>query len=133
MNQNDRDKIAIATVLRQMGECSYQDVSLRAGEGLASPLMEMVRDGEVERTDATNGRPALYRIGMRLKTRGGTAYAMPDVPIHPRTTITFDEEALLRAMRPPSPERLAAEERARDMNRKLATGEAKRIDESGSR
>lgn len=47
MNQNQRDKRAIRTILNQMGEATYPDIALRGGEGLASPLMEMVRDGEV--------------------------------------------------------------------------------------
>jgi hypothetical protein len=57
-----RRRIAIATVLRQMGGCSYQDLALRAGEGLASDLMEMTQAGEVERIPDPKGGPAIYRV-----------------------------------------------------------------------
>ena len=49
MNQNDRDKVAIRTILRQMDEATYPEIALRGGEGLASALMEMVQSGEVTR------------------------------------------------------------------------------------
>lgn len=62
LNQNQRDKIAIRTVLTQMGEASYPDIALRAGEGLASPLVEMVQAGEVERFQTAEGEPFLYRL-----------------------------------------------------------------------
>lgn len=65
MNQNQRDKIAIQTILRQMNEASYPDIALRAGEGLASPLMEMVRDGEVIKDHDPSrafGCRTLYRL-----------------------------------------------------------------------
>lgn len=61
LNQNQRDKIAIRTVLTQMSEATYPDIALRGGEGLASPLMEMVKDGEVERTMIDEGS-AIYRL-----------------------------------------------------------------------
>lgn len=62
MNQTERNKIAIRTVIAQMGEASYPDIALRAGEGLASPLMEMVHAGEVLRRDGTDGAPSTYRL-----------------------------------------------------------------------
>jgi hypothetical protein len=61
-NQTMRDKVAIRTVLEQMVEATYQDIALRAGEGLASPLMEMVQAGEVVRTPGSDGAPATYRL-----------------------------------------------------------------------
>jgi len=51
MSQNKRDRAAIRTILQHMGgEATYPDIALRGGEGLASPLMEMVQEGEIERT-----------------------------------------------------------------------------------
>jgi hypothetical protein len=48
-----RDKNAIRTILKHMGgAASYPDIALRGGEGLASPLMEMVQAGEIERIPA---------------------------------------------------------------------------------
>lgn len=66
MNQNQRDKVAIRTILKHMGgEASYAEIALRGGEGLASPLLEMVRDGEVVK-DFDENRPfgfqTLYSI-----------------------------------------------------------------------
>ena len=49
LSQKQRDKIAIRTILKQMGSATYPDIALRGGEGLASPLMEMVQAGEVIR------------------------------------------------------------------------------------
>jgi hypothetical protein len=63
-SQNDRSKAAIRTILSQMGEASYPDIALRGGEGLASPLLEMVQAGEVERTpppEASTGS-TVYRL-----------------------------------------------------------------------
>lgn len=65
MNQNQRDKNAIRIILRQMQEASYPDIALRGGEGLASPLMEMVQEGEVIKDhDSLRpfGRRTLYRL-----------------------------------------------------------------------
>lgn len=62
MNQNQRDKIAIRTVLSQMGKASYPEIALRAGEGLASPLLEMVQAGEVKRFRSSEDEPFLYRL-----------------------------------------------------------------------
>lgn len=62
LNQNQRDRIAIRTVLGQMGSASYPDIALRAGEGLASPLMEMVKAGEVVRIVAEDGASSVYRL-----------------------------------------------------------------------
>jgi len=61
-SQNDRNKAAIRTVLGQMGEATYPDIALRAGEGLASPLLEMVHAGEVERLGALPGSGVRYRL-----------------------------------------------------------------------
>lgn len=61
LTQNQRDKIAIRTILEQMIEATFSDIALRAGEGLGSPLMEMVQAGEVIRTQA-EGKPTLYRL-----------------------------------------------------------------------
>jgi hypothetical protein len=48
MNQNQRDRRAIRTILKHMGgEATYPDIALRGGEGLASPLLEMVQEGEI--------------------------------------------------------------------------------------
>lgn len=60
MNQNDRDRRAIETILRQCGEASYPEIALRGGEGLASPLMEMVLEDKVERI--TLDGKSLYRL-----------------------------------------------------------------------
>lgn len=49
MNQLDRDKRAIRTVLEQMGEATYPELALQAGEGLCETLCAMSRRGEVER------------------------------------------------------------------------------------
>lgn len=61
-SQNDRDKAAIRTILSQMGEASYPDIALRGGEGLASPLLEMVKTGEVERIAPAGAGGVLYRL-----------------------------------------------------------------------
>ena len=51
MNQNQRDRRAILTVLKHMGgEATYPDIALRGGEGLAGPLMEMVQEGLIIKT-----------------------------------------------------------------------------------
>lgn len=48
MNQNQRDRRAIRTILKHMGgEATYPDIALRGGEGLLGPLMEMVKEGEI--------------------------------------------------------------------------------------
>lgn len=60
MTQNDRDRRAIETILRQRGEASYPEIALCGGEGLASPLMEMVLEEKVERI--TLDGVALYRL-----------------------------------------------------------------------
>lgn len=65
MTQNQRDKIAIITILRQMGDATYPDIALRGGEGLASPLMEMVRAGEVIKEQDTS-RPVHQQTRYRL-------------------------------------------------------------------
>ncbi len=62
LTKNQRDRIAIRTVLSQTGATTYQDIALRAGEGLASPLMEMVQAGEVIRTSPVEGCPSLYAL-----------------------------------------------------------------------
>lgn len=61
LTQNQRDKIAISTVLKEMVEATFPDIALRAGEGLGSPLMEMVQAGDVIRTQV-EGKPTLYRL-----------------------------------------------------------------------
>lgn len=66
MNLNSRNKRAIRTVLEQMGETTFRDIARRAGDGLASSVMEMVRDGEVDRVWVNNDSPVTYR----LKARG---------------------------------------------------------------
>lgn len=65
MNQNQRDKRAIRTILKQMEEATYPDIALRGGEGLASPLMEMVQAGEVERVEKPDG-PSARRVFYKL-------------------------------------------------------------------
>jgi len=62
LSQNQRDKIAIRTVLTQMGRTTFQHIALRAGEGLASPLMEMVQSGEVVKTAGQDGEPTTYAM-----------------------------------------------------------------------
>ena len=45
MNQMDRDKVAVLTVIKHMGgDATFADVSLRAGEGLSSAVLELVRE-----------------------------------------------------------------------------------------
>jgi hypothetical protein len=65
MTQNQRDKTAIITILRQMGDATYPDIALRGGEGLASPLIEMVQAGEVIREHDAS-RPAHQQTRYRL-------------------------------------------------------------------
>lgn len=55
-SQNFRDKRAIRTILSQVGEATYPEIALRGGEGLASPLLEMVQAGEVIRTEDPDGK-----------------------------------------------------------------------------
>lgn len=62
LSQNQRDKIAIRTVLKEMVSTTYQEIALRAGEGLASPLTEMVRDGEVIKTPGIDGQAPTYSL-----------------------------------------------------------------------
>lgn len=62
LSQNQRDKIAIRTVLSQMGRTTFQEIALRAGEGLASPLMEMVQAGEVIRTPGADDQPSTFSL-----------------------------------------------------------------------
>ena len=62
LSQNQRDKIAIRTVLSQMGRTTFQEIALRAGEGLASPLMEMVQAGEVIRTPGVDHQPSTFAL-----------------------------------------------------------------------
>ena len=62
LSQNQRDKIAIRTVISQMGRTTFQEIALRAGEGLASPLMEMVQAGDVVRTAGVDGAPSTYSL-----------------------------------------------------------------------
>lgn len=51
MNQYQRDCRAILTILEHMGgEATYPDIALRGGEGLADPLMQMVREGIIIRS-----------------------------------------------------------------------------------
>ena len=62
MTQNDRDKMAIRTIISQMVSATYPDIALRAGEGLASPLLEMVQAGDVLRHVGVDGMPTTYRL-----------------------------------------------------------------------
>ncbi len=65
MNQNQRDKRAIKTIISQMVEATYPDIALRGGEGLASPLLELVQAGEVirvEKPDGEFGRRMFYSL-----------------------------------------------------------------------
>lgn len=62
LTQNQRDKIAIRTVLSQMGSTTFQEIALRAGEGLSSPLMEMVQAGDVVRTPGVDGQPSTFAL-----------------------------------------------------------------------
>jgi len=62
LSQNQRDRIAIRTVLSQMGSTTFQEIALRAGEGLSSPLMEMVADGEVIRTPGIDGQASTFSL-----------------------------------------------------------------------
>lgn len=60
---NQRDREAILTVMRQMDRpVTYSDISLRAGERLAGPLMEMVQEGKVIRIEPNIGETATYRL-----------------------------------------------------------------------
>lgn len=64
--QNELERESIRTVLRQMGRpLTYHDITLRAGERLASTLMQMVQDGEVVRTEAMGGDSATYHLSAR--------------------------------------------------------------------
>ena len=62
LTQNQRDRIAIRTVLSQMGSTTFQEIALRAGEGLSSPLMEMVKEGEVIRTPGVDDQPSTFAL-----------------------------------------------------------------------
>lgn len=59
MNQKQRDKRAIRTVLNQLGPATYADIALRAGEGLYQALDEMVQTGEVS---TTSDAPKTYSL-----------------------------------------------------------------------
>ena len=57
MNQNERDKRAILTVIKHMGgSATYADIRLRAGELMASALIELVGEKKVVR-DEDESRP----------------------------------------------------------------------------
>lgn len=65
MNQNQRDRRAIRTILEQMEEATYPSIALRGGEGLSSPLMEMVQEGIVvrfEKPDGNLGQRVFYKL-----------------------------------------------------------------------
>jgi len=62
LSQNQRDKIAIRTVLSQMGSTTFQEIALRIGEGLSSPLMEMVQSGDIVRTPGVDGQPSTFSL-----------------------------------------------------------------------
>lgn len=47
MNQIQRDKRAIKTVLEQIGQATFLEIKLRAGEGLYPAMRQMIDDGEV--------------------------------------------------------------------------------------
>lgn len=138
MNQNQRDRIAIRTVLVQMVETSYPEIALRAGEGLASPLMEMVRDGEVERVAGQDGGPVLYRLVDAKATpmqpgTGGTSMAEVLRSVDGLLGEPVRSAFLTTEMPTAStPDRLAAEQSARDLKAMLMTGEATLVDKSGS-
>jgi len=130
--KNHLEREAIRTVMRQMGvPISYQDISLRAGERLASTLMEMVQEGEVVRTEAGGGQAATYH----LSARGGTSFkaVLDGIPLADGApAVVLTEDDLARIAAPPSAERLAAEEGARELQRMLASGEATLVDKSGA-
>lgn len=62
LTQNQRDRIAIRTVLKEMVSTTFQEIALRAGEGLSSPLMEMVQEGEIVRTPGVDGQPSTFAL-----------------------------------------------------------------------
>ena len=47
MNQMQRDKRAIKTVLKLVGPTTFAEIALRAGEGLYPAMREMIDNGEV--------------------------------------------------------------------------------------
>ncbi len=56
MNQLQRDKRAIRTILSQVDEATPAEILLRGGEGLTGQaLLEMVSDGEVLRREDPEG------------------------------------------------------------------------------
>lgn len=61
MNQNQRDRRAILTILKHTGgEATYPEIALRGGEGLAGPLMEMVQEGIL--TKISHDGKSVYRL-----------------------------------------------------------------------
>lgn len=66
MNQNQRDRRAIQTILEQTGEATYPEIALRGGEGLASALMEMVQEGLLLRREDPDGQLG-FRTFYKLK------------------------------------------------------------------
>ena len=62
MNQLERDKRAIRGVLASRKDATYSEIALAAGENLADALIEMVRNGEVERLNPIIGRGCPYRL-----------------------------------------------------------------------
>lgn len=60
MNQMQRDKRAIRTVLEQVGAASFSEIALRAGEGLYPAMREMIDAGEV--TCETVGDKLVYSL-----------------------------------------------------------------------
>lgn len=75
MNQNDRDKRAIRTVLEHTGGAHFDEIALRAGEGLWPVLGEMLDSGEVtvrEEDVPRVGRRKVFRLAeaKNLKMEG---------------------------------------------------------------
>jgi len=49
MNQRQRDKKAIITILEQVGEATYPEIALRGGEGLHGALLDLIYEDKVIR------------------------------------------------------------------------------------
>lgn len=68
MNQIERDKRAIRTVLKQTGGTTRQEIAQRAGDDLSEAMIEMIESGEiVTRDEFPQGDPGypgytIYRL-----------------------------------------------------------------------
>ena len=87
MNQLQRDKRAVRTVLEQTGGTYFDDIALRGGEGLWPALKEMLDNGEVtvkEEDVPKVGRRRIFRLASSpVVTRNDVAEHMTKAGVDP--------------------------------------------------